>query len=151
MPLNYAKTLFILGAYDEALHFLRTYETYYEEFIHFAIVLYESGLINLRWDSVEGDKYGFNFFKVDFFFNSAEDLQDNDYCREIIEYATSFCEKNPLESALYLRLLWPNKEASGENMKKKELIIETITNFIITNDQVTVFFDKTREAQRNVF
>ena len=35
-------------------------------------------------------------------------------------------------------------------MKKKELIIETITNFIITNDQVTVFFDKTREAQRNV-
>jgi len=56
-----------------------------------------------------------------------------------------------LESALYLRLLWPNKETSGENMKKKELIIETITNFIITNDQVTLFFDKTREAQRNVF
>ena len=67
----------------------------------------------------------------------------------MIEYATSFCEKNPLEAALYLRLLWSNKTGADDGMRKRQ-IIETISNFIITHDQVVLFFDKTRDSQRNV-
>jgi len=135
-PLNYVKTLFIIEAYDEALHFLRSFNEYSEELIHFAISLYESGLINIRWEYSQINKHEFNFFK------------DSDYCREVIEYATSFCEKNPLEAALYLRLLWSNKNGSDDGLRKRQ-IIETISNFIITHDQVVLFFDKTRDSQRN--
>lgn len=46
---------------------MRNYETYYEEFIHFAIALYESGLVTLRWSYMElNPKFKFTLFKVDF-------------------------------------------------------------------------------------
>jgi len=114
--------------YDEALHYLRGFEEECsEEFIHFAIALYESKLIRFGL----GNDREANFFK------------DGDYYCEVIKYATSFCEKNPLEAALYLRLLY-----SEDNTRKKQ-ITETISNFIINNDQISFFFDKKRDSQRN--
>ena len=128
-PFNYVKTLFLTLAYDEALHYLRGFEECSEEFIHFAISLYESKVIRLNEREA-------NFFK------------EGDYYCEVIKYATSFCEKNPLEAALYLRLLYSEKSNVEDSTRKKQ-IIETISNFIINNDQISFFFDKKRDSQRN--
>lgn len=101
---------------------------HYEEFVHFAIFLKESKLINLRflYREVNPD------LKFDPF-------TDQEYYSTLTDYALTFCAKNPVESAYYLKLIYP--ERSPELKQNKNLVVTTAADFIINNNQIGMIFD----------
>ena len=62
-----------------------------------------------------------------------------EYEKLVTNYAMSLSASNPLEAVLYLKLLKPEKVLS-----------DTVSSFIISNEQVWFFFDKHRDSLRNV-
>lgn len=128
-PFNYIRTLFLVCAYDEALKYMEQFEELQEETVHFAVVLQESGLLNIRKKYEETEGAGFEL------------LKGSEYHRIILDYIGTFCKNNFIEALYYLKLIL----SSVNEPCSPELIKKTLSGIVIKNNQISKLFIEDRK------
>lgn len=103
---------------------MEQFEELQEEAVHFAIVLQEAGLLNLRKKYEENEEIGFELIKP------------AEYHRVVLEYTNTFCKKNFIEALYYDKLIL----SSPFDPCSPDVIKKTLSGVVIKNSQISKLF-----------
>ncbi len=141
-PLAYVKYLFLTLAFDEALEYLKEIDMYYDDYIHFAIVLEQSGMLEtlqqLSNPAERRTTYKVSLLQV------ILNVKDTDFTKALTSYALTLFNKEPIQALYYLKLLDHGKRVEQEH------ITNTVSNFILNNNKFNFFFASSLEQNKNV-